>query len=297
MTPQVRVSERLQEIQRQRGYLLLEMQEESRGTTKARSQQQSVNLSRGTTENVVLSAMESVMEAQGQMSSWGHSDTSTKSHGETRGQSKGKMEGMSPIIIDGEVHAMIPMVRDSDGKNIGKSDTTSNGRSEMSSNGMSNTTAKTQGRGRADGRGQSEQRGVGLSEGTTDGTSHNVTTKKTLLPNLVSEMDRTGQLDKGPIPEQMERLMQKIHCLSVAEALVCFRGERNSVLLKVRNVPEWWDTTEKKQLAIERIQARPRESRPYYFDPSEEPPTAAREGSEPFPFPSRAENSEKNPID
>ena len=84
-------------------------------------------------------------------------------------------------------------------------------------------------------------------------------------------MERTGQLNAGAVAEQFERMMQQLHCLSVAEAIVSCRGVRQSLAVRIATVQEWWDTELKKFRAIDRLRDRLWELRPYYFVPGESP--------------------------
>ncbi|GEM_PF-6926200 len=259
----------LQEVQRQRGWIEKHLEEHSYGESKSKNWLEGGSESEGESENEVISEMVALMKGiartHGRAEALQHVDT----QGDTSGASSNESHGLSPIIIGRDVVGYIPQ------QTLGSSQTRSghvshaDGRTTTSNQSETDNEAVTNANGVAWGRGKNRQRATNWGNGGMEGTSHNVAQKTMLLANMVSEHEWQGLYEEGAIADQFERLMQQIHCLSVAEAIVSCRGVRQSIAVRIYPVKEWWEDPDDKYYAIRRMKARLRELRPYYFVPGE----------------------------
>lgn len=259
----------LQEVQRQRGWIEKHLEEHSYGTSRGESWLEGGSESEGDSENEVINEMIAVMKGFAKTQGTAEAEQHVETQGGTTGGSSSVARSLSPIIIGPDVVGYVPHQTLNTGNSASEHGSTADGRTTTNNQSETESGATTAANGFARGKGKTRQKGKNWSNGGTHGTSHNVAHKTMLLANIVSEYEWQGLYKEGAPADQFERLMQQIHCLSVAEAIVSCRGVRQSMGVKIYPVKEWWEDPNDKYYAIQRMKTRLRELRPYYFVPGE----------------------------
>jgi len=132
--------------------------------------------------------------------------------------------------------------------------------------GGSQATSSNTGATDTSGTARAEQEGRGGSTSRSVTIAH----KLMLLSNVVSEFEEDGSLRAGPVNQQEARFCQLIHTLGVGIAAVAVRGRKRAFLARIDQVADWWPTGREKVQAIRLIRARLAELHGYYFSPPTE---------------------------
>lgn len=271
----------LQEVQRQRGWIENKTLEHSYGTQSGKTWSQGGSQSQGTTVNETISEMESLMRGHAHAHSISTSNSVANTAGTTQGGSSGKSESREGALLGSPQNLREPTLGSNATSNFSNQSSATNGHTEGQGETTTTNEALTKGKTKGIGRGQSHEVGKSWQDGGSEGNSHTVSVKTTLLPNMESSWEWNGLYVQGAAADQFEKLMQTLHCLSVAEAIVSLRGVKESFLVKIDTVEEWWKSEADKAEAIRRLIARLWPLRPYYFNPStlgiEEPEPEALE--------------------
>jgi hypothetical protein len=235
--PNLDFTERLQEVQRQRGWIELETEEHSYGEKHGTNWKRGGSRSRNNDVSVEHG------QQLGRTKNWDDSTT----EGDTVGHASQRGDGTAigdvnsatnaPIIsAEREVgRVLVPTT----GSNITRTSQNLEGDSvahmtqhaHREGGGLTNT--KTRSVGRRSGLTDSEDWG----EGGNVEYSHNVAIKTHFLPNIVSEMERTGQLEQGEVDLQFHkaakqlRTLKQQHALAAIQHHLCFE-------LRVADVPD-----------------------------------------------------------
>lgn len=259
----------LQEVQRQRGWVEKHIEEHSYGANEAKNWQEGTSKTVGASENEVISEMIAILNGLARTRGTGLAEQNVETKGATNGGGSGEAHGLTPIIIGRDVVGYVPHQTLSSNQTASQQASTATGQTKITNESETENRATTVANAIVRGKGTNLQDGTNRSNGGSSGTSHNVAHKTMLLANIVSEFEWQGLYKAGAIADQFERLMQQIHCLSVAEAIVSCRGVRQSIGVKIYPVKEWWEDPDDKFYAIQRMKMRLRELRPYYFVPGE----------------------------
>lgn len=274
----LRWTKRLREVQRQRGLLEVKLRDRGGSRQRGRSWNETEGRSETDSESETVNGMISEIVTLVRSLAESNGTSETVGEGENSDESEGSSASMVPIVAGRQVLGMAPAPSPkgslSHSERKGTSRNRASGKSKNVVEGQAESHGQVYGSGRArmkaKARGRNQNRGRGGSASETRSWSE----KTQLVPNLVSEWEWDGQYEEGTVADQLERLMQRIHCLSTAEAIVSARGERHSKEVRIARVEEWWEDEDDKFLAVERLKALLFALRPYYFNPSLEPDQA-----------------------
>ncbi len=262
------------EVQRQRGWQERTSLDVSYSATDGNSWSEGEKTSQSVGTNESIRKMESLAKGYSEALANSHTTNTTKTEGEAEGGSRGKTTDKQLVLRDEQVQRRIPKESNSEVATHQKTETNAtgeaNGTVHTKTEQKSVTNALTLGEGSS----RSQESGHTSQNGGSTAFGRTISIRKTLLPHIVSQMEWQGLYVNGTAAEQYEKVMQTIHCLSVAEALVSVRGLRNSFHIKVPTVREWYDE-DGKWLAVKALIAQLKKIRPYYFNPSELPPAIA----------------------
>ncbi len=182
------------------------------------------------------------------------------SHGDTRTHTEGEMETATDSNAQSKGRGRGASWADNQGESIqhlpdNPLRTTSGGRAR----GGSDIETATQ----VDGHALS----VGKNRSLSTGTSHTVSFKTAILPNLVSEFEWNGQYEEGSPTDQEALHRRWLHLLRSAECFVTVYGHPYAFPVRIETVAPMWATPQAEWQATEEIKRRVAAQWEYTFTP------------------------------
>lgn len=235
----------------------------------------------GTNENTSTTDMvnDQEMTSDSKQRNWTLSESHQETHanasttGNTHTSSVGSSASATPIVVDGHVKGMIPIIGTNQSESSGEQQTHSESIGEAHGASRSIGGSNGNSRGTSKGKAHAESRAEGRSDGGAQGASVTLSHKWVLVPKIIREKQKNGQLETS-VSDQFERMKQQLHGLRNRRAVVLTPDMVQADVMETPEVKDPFVSPEAQARAIEWMKRQLRELHRYYrvpaFDPADQ---------------------------